>query len=113
MAGTIYIANASGHDYSSAEGFGTSMVPLTKGRVNIFNTDRLQAEMRRKLHAFDEGEDWLLLSGNMVINIIAYSVLAQQVTHHVPVLIFDVVQRKYYPRDIVCGAPAKTGGSSE
>lgn len=61
----VYFTNMGFHDYTNAEKWG-EFVPLTQGRVNLKNTDRLEAEIQSVLCEMTEN-DYLLLSGAPVV----------------------------------------------
>jgi hypothetical protein len=65
----VFIVNVGFHNYQSAKEFG-ELVPVTLAKVNLKNTDRLEAEMQEVLDDFVEG-DYLLLSGVPLLNVIA------------------------------------------
>lgn len=66
---TVWVVNYAGHDFSSALSWG-EIRPLTHGYVSLESLDRLK-------YIFVEAtkdsspEDWLLLSGLMVLNSLA------------------------------------------
>lgn len=94
----VWIVNSSGHDFDDAKKFSEELIPLTHGRVNIFNVERLVEEFKGKMSSFGEN-DWLLLSGNAVLNVIA-STIAMELHGKVNLLIYDVIQKEYVPREI-------------
>jgi len=94
----VYVINYSDQDMSPAERFG-DLIYLTEGRgINIFNTDLLLSEIKPKLEDINE-EDFLLLSGPPVLNILA-SALVWFKYGRVNVLIFDAKSRNYQPQTI-------------
>lgn len=74
------------------------MVYLTQGRVNVFSVQRLSQEFKGKLVNFQCG-DYLLLSGNTVLNCLAVAILLAK-HEEVTVLIFNALTRQYIPREI-------------
>lgn len=94
----VWIVNSSGHDFQKARKFSDELIPLTNGRVNIFNTERLVEEFRGKMSNYEE-EDWLLLSGNAVLNVIASNVVLEKYDK-LKLLLYDVINKEYVPREI-------------
>jgi len=94
----VWIVNSSGHDFEGARKFGDELIPLTYGRVNIFNVERLFEEFKGKMSSFEE-EDWLLLSGNTILNVIATLIIYEKFSN-TNILIFDVIKKEYVPREI-------------
>jgi len=66
----VFVVNASGHDFSPAKRFG-ELYFLTQGSGNRFNVDRLSAQIEKSLK-ISSPQDFLLLSGTMVYNSIAF-----------------------------------------
>lgn len=93
----VWVVNSSGHNFEEAEKYGT-LVPLTMGRINVFNVDRLLDEFKHKLKHFGE-EDWLLLSGNVVLNVLATMVVSHKHSR-VKLLVYDVARKTYVPREV-------------
>lgn len=93
----VWVVNESGHNFEAAEEYG-ELVPLTQGKVNIFNTERLYAEFQEKMRNL-QPEDWILLSGNMVLNILA-TMVALKRQGEVRILIYDVINKEYVPREV-------------
>src|SRR5690554_2870108 len=73
----IWIVNVAGHDFSDARRFADELIPLTEGRVNIFNVKALVDEFKTKMESYEK-EDWLLLSGSSVINIVASQIVMEK-----------------------------------
>lgn len=95
---TVWIVNSSGHDFDGAKKFSEDMIPLTHGRVNIFNVERLFEEFKGKMSSYQE-DDYMLLSGNATLNVIS-TMIAYEKTGKVNLLIYDVIQKEYIPREI-------------
>ena len=93
----VYVVNGAGHDIVMAERYG-EIVYLTKGTINIFATDRLIKELRDKLQDA-KVEDYMLLSGYALLNMIVFSLLLERLGE-VRVLIYDFKEKKYIRRDI-------------
>ncbi len=95
---SVYVVNYNGQDMSNAERFG-EFIYLTEGKsVNIFNTNVLLEEIKPKLVDVQEN-DFLLLSGHAVPNILAAALIWFKYGH-VNILIFDARTREYEPRTI-------------
>jgi hypothetical protein len=96
---TVHVVNwNAGHDYQPAERYG-ELVKLTEGQVSIFATDRLLERLARGLVAFDPQQDYLLLSGNMVVNALALMLLAWRFPR-LRLLVFDNRRDVYVPRTV-------------
>ncbi len=65
----VYISNYHPYDFSLAKEYG-KLVPVTKGSVNIFKLEDLQKDVENALNKFDNKKDYLLLVGNLVVNIL-------------------------------------------
>lgn len=73
----VWLVNRNaGHDYSGAEKYG-DLVPLTEGLAHPFATDRFLALVHERLARFGE-EDYLLLSGHLLLNAVALGYLARK-----------------------------------
>ncbi len=95
--GQVFIVNRNpGHNYEGARKFGR-LVAVTEGRLDIFVTDRLMIDLDAGLAGFREQEDYLLLSGNVVVNALAAMVLAWR-HETVQLLVFDAKGKRYEPR---------------
>lgn len=94
----VYICNYAGYDYSSAREFG-KLVPVTKGTVNIFKKDRLAYEISEALKEFNPREDFLLFGGNIVINVIAVTLLLSK-HNEVACLVYGAKKGDYVPMTI-------------
>jgi len=99
MNSKVYIINSAGHDYSKAAQFGTLTI-LTEGSLPIFAVDRIKEMCIEGLENFDCRYDYLLLSGNLVPNIIATGVALMKSRGHITVLIFDAKRRIYIERQL-------------
>lgn len=74
---TVWLVNRNmGHDYSGASRYG-ELVPLTEGLAHPFATDRFLALVHERLGKFAE-EDYLLLSGHLLLNAVAVGYLARR-----------------------------------
>jgi hypothetical protein len=95
----VYVVNKGGHDVTLAERFG-DLEFLTEDKVNIFSTDRLIAEIKEKLKSFNPETDYLLLSGAILINILAIRILLNNGYKSINVLIYNFQAKKYIIRSI-------------
>lgn len=68
----VWIVNFSGHNYSDADRFGT-LEAVTVGNISRSSFDRLAFEITQKLSK-SSSEDWLLLSGALIANVIAVTI---------------------------------------
>lgn len=96
MTRKIYVINDSGHDFSAAKSYSDKMVILTSGKVNIFATDRVKAQMEQKMKDAEPG-DLLLLSGNSILNVLAALLLMSKIGE-VGFLIFNFNTGRYEKR---------------
>lgn len=91
----VYIVNDSGHDFSPARSRGEFVI-LTKGKVNVFSTDRLLSDIKKKMEGSNE-DDFLLTAGNGIVACLAYA--AFMLKHgRVNLLIFSFKRREYEVR---------------
>jgi len=97
----VFITNDFGYDLSDAvqylEGDG-ELIPLTEGRVNINNPEKLANKMLFTLKKMTK-DDYLLISGNSVIACIASSIVFNKFKK-INMLIFDAREHKYLSRVI-------------
>jgi len=94
----IFIVNNSGHDFLPALKYTSlkkedAFIFLTVGSENIFQADRVKAELRSKLIDFLE-DDILLLCGSIVLNLQAVLVLLERFKY-IDVLLYDGRTREY------------------
>lgn len=97
MGSKVWIVNSAGHNFDAAKQYG-ELIPLTVGRVNIFNVERLLNEFKGKLASYEKG-DWILLSGNVVLNVLAVAIVLAK-HGEVRMLLYDVIKKEYVPREI-------------
>jgi len=95
----LFVVNYSHHDIS-ALGMENAekIVNLTEGKVNIFHTDRLKAEMLAIMK--QEGvtdKDFLVTSGTNILNVLA-ALAMKEITGVVNVMLFNFNDKKYYKR---------------
>lgn len=70
----VFVANNAGHNYSKAEEFG-ELIYLTQGAVNIHKeVDRLTEKLTNLIKVADKESDFLLLSGNNLLCILAFDI---------------------------------------
>jgi hypothetical protein len=82
----VYVTNFAGHDYQHAERYG-ELVWITKGYVSFQSLDRVKYSIIEKIKD-SSAEDWLLLSGTIIINVIAATVWLA-IHGQVKLLVFD------------------------
>lgn len=69
----VWVVNRAGHDYSPAKKYGR-LQSLTLDDVNPLQTDRLLNHLARGIGKFvDSEEDYLLISGTPMVNMLAAS----------------------------------------
>ena len=93
----VWIVNSSGHNFDAAKTYG-ELIPLSVGRVNVFNVERLLREFKGSLKNSSRN-DWVLLSGNTVLNVLAVSIVLAK-HGEVKLLIYDVIKKEYVPREL-------------
>ncbi|MNB67584.1 hypothetical protein D3C87_954950 [compost metagenome] len=98
----VYVVNKRHHDFSSAEKYG-ELVYMTEGIVPIFKTTALMEDFEEKLKDFNYKEDFLLISGPSIANMMAAMVLVQGSYSPFTVLIHDVKEQKYVARTMLTG----------
>jgi hypothetical protein len=94
----VYVVNYSGHNIEASLSYGKSIY-LTQNSVNIFCTDRIKEEFHKDLRSFNYKEDYILLSGSIILNILAV-LEALRVGPRVNVLIYNFKTSKYIVRTI-------------
>jgi len=73
----VIIVNKGHHFYDDARRYGR-FVFLTEGKENIFAIDNLQAEIEGAIDQYAREGDYLLLSGHIIPNCIAFNYLAKK-----------------------------------
>jgi len=103
----VLIVNKAGHDFSQAEKFG-DLVPVTVGNINIFRPDRNLFEVGEALQNFDYKVDYLLLSGNVLANLMAASTLfLRDKIKSLKMLIYDAKNSEYIEHTITLDKTTK------
>lgn len=93
----VFVTNAAGHDYSAAEKYG-ELVWVTKGYVSFQSLDRVKYQVCEQLKS-SNSEDWLLLSGTLLISVIAATCWLHM-HGQVKLLVIDRASRSKY-RELV------------
>ena len=93
----VYVVNNANHDYSKAEQYGELMY-VTRGKLPIFKTSTVRAMLEKGLVKFTK-DDYLLISGPAIVNIIAATILYNKFDT-VKFLVFDAKQQDYVVRHI-------------
>jgi len=93
----VFIANVGYHDYSAAERFG-KLVAVTRAKVDLEHSDRMEAEIQDALADFNS-DDYLLLSGPPLINILAAGFIFKRLGE-VRVVYWDGLMRDYHVREL-------------
>lgn len=96
----VYILNESIHDYSKAAKYGR-LVPVTHGRTPVFKTAVIMEVLEDALKNFQE-DDHLLLSGPMLLNVMATAVIHPKVAV-LKLVVFDAKRQEYTVRHIKGG----------
>ena len=95
----VYVVNCAGHNTDTAKAFGELHI-LTKDKVNVFASDRLTTELTDELKAFDSTKDYLLLSGAIILNMIAMKAILARGAKSVKVLLYNFHLGRYIVRVI-------------
>ena len=93
----VYVVNNANHDYSKAEQYGELMY-VTRGKLPIFKTSTVRAMLEKGLVKFTK-DDYLLISGPAIVNIIAATILYNKFDI-VKFLVFDAKQQDYVVRHL-------------
>ena len=97
----IFVTNYIDFDLDDAWQYaekGGSILPITKGRINIFNVDNLIRKIKAKLVQMTT-DDWLIISGNPVVSSLVCSLVAQRFGK-INLLLWDARNRAYVPRKV-------------
>jgi len=98
----VYVINFSGHNISTCKRFikKGKIIYLTEGSVNIFNIDRVLYDLKAKLENYNDN-DYLLLSGNVVLNVLV-ALIVKDMVEHLNLLIWDAREtvRDYRQRTV-------------
>ena len=104
---TVWIVNNAGHDFSLAKQYG-ELRDITRGNLDIFRPDRNLFNITETLLEFDSKVDYLLLSGNVLANMMVASVLF--LVHKVKsinLLIYDAKNCVYLNHNLVLDKSTK------
>lgn len=101
MAPKIWVVNFNGQDFTAAEQqFGVgSLIFLTEGRINTFQTENLFRDLKKRLAEF-KAEDSLLVCGSPVINMIALLALTDGGLETVRLQLFHQKEKVYIGRSL-------------
>jgi hypothetical protein len=95
-----YVVNYTGHNLEAVHVLypGLELVTLSEGNVAVFNTDRVVWDFRQKL-LDSQPDDMLLLTGSIVLNVIACMIFVEQHAQ-VNLLLWHAKKETYVPRVI-------------
>ena len=93
----VYIVNDANYDYSKAEQYG-ELVCVTRGKLPIFKTSTVRVMLEKGLASFTK-DDYLLISGPAIVNVMAAIVLFNKFDT-VKILAFDAKQQNYVVRHL-------------
>ena len=96
----VYVLNNKLHDYSKAKRFGDLKI-VTEDNVPLFRTDAVLDILKKRLESFTE-EDYLLLSGPVLLNVFATNLLLGRM-ETLKLVVFDAKQQDYVIRHISRG----------
>lgn len=96
----VYVVNYIGHDISPVNAVvpDAEIVHLSEGNVNIFATDRTLHDFKLKMLG-SATDDYLLLSGSIALNIVAFGIMLQK-HGRVNLLLWHARMGQYMPRTI-------------
>jgi len=96
----IFVVNQSGHDITPVHEVveDATVVYLSEGSVNIFNMDRVIRDFGLRMHS-SSPDDYLLLSGSIAINLVAFGILLEK-HGKVNLLLWHAREGRYVPRVI-------------
>lgn len=97
---SVYVTNYAGHDFSAAEQYG-ELEYVTKGNINIYRTDRDLYNLTEKLEKYDDEKDYLLLSGNILVNAMVLSVLLTKGVKKLNLLVYDAKNLNYIHHTLI------------
>ena len=96
----VFVVNQAGHDISPVRAVvpDAEIVCLSEGNVNVFNTDRVIRDFGVRLVG-SGSDDYLLLSGSIAINLLAFAILFER-HGQVNALLWHARENRYVPRTI-------------
>ena len=94
--GKVYILNKGYHNYDEADRYG-ERVFVTDGPVAVFKVDSLIHTLKDALKSFEPDEDYLLISGPVILGILAVAIL-MKVHDKINLLLFDAKRQNYSVR---------------
>jgi hypothetical protein len=106
----VFVVNRAGHDFGPLRDTipDADVIFLTEGNVNVFSMGRMIEDFKLKMLAAEEG-DYILLSGYIVLNVVACSIM-QARFGKVNLLLWQAREHKYLPREYT--AEQLVGGPS-
>ena len=93
----VYVVHLKDFDVSRAAAYGT-LIPMFTGKINIFNVTALAFQVKEKLKDYKK-EDYLLLTGNLVLSALAVAAVVQNFKT-ANLLVFDIKRNEYLPRTL-------------
>ena len=94
----VWVVNYSGHKIHKAKQYG-EIVILTRGKVNVFQGDRLMYELVEQMKDIIE-EDYILISGTPILNVFVLTI-ALTLIGKVNYLLYDARDNEYYIRTLI------------
>lgn len=73
----VFVVNNAGHNLTDAQRYG-ALLYLSQDKVNVFSCDRIAVDFKERLRGFNPTRDYLLLSGSIVLNVIAVKILSER-----------------------------------
>jgi|TARA_Y100000034_G_C6650607_1_gene284717 hypothetical protein len=85
---------------------GGKLLPVTRGKINIFQTEELVRKIDTVVMQMDK-DDWVLISGNTVVSSLVVAKV-YDVFGHINLLLWDSREKSYAPRIVTldCDMPS-------
>ena len=100
MKTNVFVTNYVDFDLDDAWRFAEngSIIPITKGKINIFNIESLLRKIKTSLVEMT-ADDWVIISGNPVVSTLVCSHISQKFKK-MNLLLWDARNRCYVPRKV-------------
>lgn len=95
---TVWVVNFSGHKIRKAEEYGEIKI-LTRGKVNVFQGDRVLYELADKLKEV-KSDDYILISGTPILNVFVMTIVLL-IVKKINYLLYDAKDSSYVVRTMV------------
>lgn len=95
----VFIVDEAGHNFSGAEKFG-ELIILNSGSCAVFAVDRMTRTFNDRMEEFRGDRDYILLTGNLILNVIAMGIAMMKGGGRVKMLLFDARRKVYIEREL-------------